>query len=93
MRHRCAYKGALRNGTPKRRLLVASVGNRDTFAQRNGTKNMADVLADLKEWLGQLNAEKARRERQGEEPGIAIKLVERAIVEIEEQRAGKANRS
>jgi hypothetical protein len=54
---------------------------------------MADVLADLKEWLGRLIAEKSYRERNGEQPGIEIKLVERAIVEIEEQRAATANRS
>jgi hypothetical protein len=54
---------------------------------------MADVLADLKEWLGRLIAEKADRERQGEQPDIEIKLVERAIIEIEEQRTAKASRS
>jgi hypothetical protein len=54
---------------------------------------MADVLADLKEWLGRLIAEKSYREAKGEQTSIEIKLVERAIVEIEEQRAGKANRS
>jgi hypothetical protein len=54
---------------------------------------MVDVLVDLKEWLQRLIAEKSDRERQGEQPAIEIKLVERAIVEIEEQRAGKVNQS
>lgn len=53
---------------------------------------MSDVLEDLKEWLGRLIAEKSFRECKGERPDIEIKLVERAILEIEEQRGTKADR-
>jgi hypothetical protein len=46
-----------------------------------------DILADLKEWLKQLVADKPHRERQGEQQSVEIALVNGAIAEIERLRA------
>jgi len=48
---------------------------------------MADVLADLKNWLAQLVTDAPHR--HGEDPKQDIDLVNRAIVEIERLRAEK----
>ena len=74
-------------------MIQQDVRSLTLLASEKGTKNMPDVLADLKEWLERLISEKSDRARNGEQPAVEIKLVERAIVEIEEQRAAKANRS
>jgi hypothetical protein len=49
-----------------------------------------DILTDLKEWLEQLVADKPHRERAGEQPGVEIGRVRRAIEEIERLRAAQA---
>ena len=46
-----------------------------------------DILEDLKDWLNQLVADRQLRERHGEQPGVEINLVNRAITEIERLRA------
>jgi hypothetical protein len=46
-----------------------------------------DILTDLKDWLKQLVAD--RPHRPGEQPGVEIDLVNRAIAEIERLRAEK----
>jgi hypothetical protein len=51
----------------------------------------SDILAELKDWLGQLIADKPHREH-GELPTVEIDLVKRAIAEIERLRAAKAGR-
>jgi hypothetical protein len=49
-----------------------------------------DILTDLKEWLEQLVADKPHRERAGEQSGVEIGRVRRAIEEIERLRAAQA---
>jgi hypothetical protein len=47
----------------------------------------SDILAELKDWLKQLCADKPHR--HGEQPGVEISLVSRAIAEIERLRAAQ----
>jgi hypothetical protein len=46
-----------------------------------------DILTDLRDWLKHLVTDRPHREQQGEQPGVEIDLVNRAIAEIERLRA------
>jgi hypothetical protein len=52
-----------------------------------GTTDSGDILTELKEWLDSMVRDKRHREQQGEQPGVEIDLINRAIAEIERLRA------
>jgi hypothetical protein len=57
------------------------------LAVKKGALMAGDILADLKQWLAQLVADKPYRQSAGEVPGMEIDNVKRAIEEIERLRA------
>ena len=80
-------------------VIVAHCGYREVNQARrtararctNGATMENDILEDLKSWLTQLVADKNLRP-PGEQPGVAIKLVNRAIDEIKQLRAAVASK-